>query len=573
MVKVDSLSDSLGFIDYTNNDEFVASQEASNLLISLIEDAIDDQYNDEVLYRSFNEGYAYGEGMFDGVKSVAQDVKRAVGEGWRLVKEMFKKAIQMVKNILRDFFNQQKHVRKLLDDGRRALNERTRRGDLNSSKNIKIITYGTLIDAKLPIDQIYEGSYSEAVAFCLGMLEDILRGVSHETVSNENDLGTKTVNGKPPISNPKKKFGKLINSLFSKIREVERTQEGEEFFKELLENEIKGVENFKNTEWNALLTNMAKRMNRKAKSYLDVPPASIQEVAKYSASMGLYDTNISGYEKDAKDQAKSMNADGVKKVSVPMTSAYDITRAMITSFIGIYTFLKKHDISKRFRNKEKLWDRLLKEIDRIEKSNPGSNPTSGGNAKASSFFNQGNTGYQSVNGDSKGEFSEIFNDIFQEIKYYDGYGEEQAPSPWGKPELNMQNTTEQHETQELGSNNNDPNNNNNDPNNNNNNQNKNKENNKNNEGNNTTSSLTPYVKAFIIGSSQGTMHASIFYNSILKQWNYAFKETISAYYALTKKDEERQSDVAKENVRELNERMQKGAEQNGGENPLDQIPS
>ena len=118
-----------------------AMSEQALLLSDIMMDAINDSINEDIINRAFAEGYdPFAEGMFSGVNSVAADVKRGMSNGMNMIKELFKKAIQMIKNILRDFLNQEKQLYKLIQDMKNALRDRTRNVK-DPRRTMKIITY------------------------------------------------------------------------------------------------------------------------------------------------------------------------------------------------------------------------------------------------------------------------------------------------------------------------------------------------------------------------------------------------------------------------------------------------
>ena len=155
-----------------------AMMENATILSEMICDEIDAEFATMVIEAAYAEGLdPYAEGMFGttfnplgGVRSVARDAKQLIGRGWQFIKDMIKKVIEMIKNILKDFFAAERQVGKLLNDCKKALKERIRE-IRDNNKVMKVITFESLTELNIPIHEAIRGSYSAKLLLMCGLLD------------------------------------------------------------------------------------------------------------------------------------------------------------------------------------------------------------------------------------------------------------------------------------------------------------------------------------------------------------------------------------------------------------------
>lgn len=501
-----------------------AMSEQALLLSDIMMDAINDSINEDIINRAFAEGYdPFAEGMFSGVNSVAADVKRGMSNGMNMIKELFKKAIQMIKNILRDFLNQEKQLYKLIQDMKNALRDRTRNVK-DPRRNMKIITYESLAEASIPINGAPPKSYTEAILFICGLLDQASAGAQGQDTSQ----GAKQLSQKRSVQQVIQDW---LHNWFESVKRLakpwkKQTQQGgsqnqydfahaEKTVTKLIEMQVRGEESQTNKEWMQFLNEMAKAVDSHAKSYMDVTPDAIGSLARMLAAYGLQSDTFND-KKDSKVQVQDFNAVQLEKKNVDANTAYEVTRGLLNDFIDLYVNLNRRKLSRNFKNKEMKLQQMMTKLDRlVDRKNDG-NTQRNFNQSGTSLVDQG----KSMTEKSLGAGSS-YNEIMREVHDY-------MSEAFGEGLFGNNNGTQNYNTDNGNTNNNST------PNN------ANANNNEyggtdNTAGNDpsNTGNLVPYVKAYVVNFSQGTMHCAMFYNAVLKKWNYAVKETLVAYYALT----------------------------------------
>ena len=515
-----SLLEQMGYQGENNKcNPITAMSEQALLLSDIMMDAINDSINEDIINRAFAEGYdPYGEGMFSGVNSVAADIKRGVSNGMGMIKELFKKAIQMIKNILRDFLNQEKQLYKLIQDMKNALRDRTQ-NVRDPKRTMKIITYESLAEASIPINGAPPKSYTEAILFICGLLDQASAGAQGQDTSQ----GAKQLSQKRSIQQVIQDW---IHNWFESVKRLakpwkKQQQQGgtqnqydfahaEKTVTKLIELQIRGEESQTNKEWMQYLNEMAKAIDSKAKSYMDVTPDAIGSLARMLAAYGLQSDAFND-KKDSKVQVQDFNAVQLEKKNVDANNAYEITKGLLNDFIDLYVNLNRRKLSRNFKNKEMKLQQMMTKLDRlVDRKNDG-NANRNFNQSGTSLVDQG----KSMTEKSLGAGSS-YNEIMREVHDYmsEAFGEGLFGNDNGTQNYNnnqpQQSTANNVNNNEYGGTDNTAGN---DPSN--------------------TSNLVPYVKAYVVNFSQGTMHCAMFYNAVLKKWNYAVKETLVAFYALT----------------------------------------
>lgn len=616
-----SLLDKMGYHKVGN--PIIATMENANMLSEMLCDEIDSEFATKVIEAAYAEGLdPYAEGMFGttfnpmgGVRSMARDAKQLVGRGWQFIKDMIKKVIDMIKNILKDFFAAEKQVGKLLNDCKKALNERVR--DIrDNNKVMKVITFNSLSELGIPIHEATRGSYSAKLLLMCGLLdkastqrsnartqsgesyniidEDFdsfgeIRKATNSTykngrpnrgtkpkpdsTNNNNNTNSSSSSGTTKASNEtftseentssngKSEDGENVDTTGQNTGETTTVdQELEDMYNDLKKDisnttntdysnqtqdgknasevapdikdyrnfilaEVKGGRNMSNRDWADLLNEMAKIINAKSRDYLDVNPGMITYVAREMYSYGLYSKKrIQGNEKERKAQANDMNLQKLKRYRLRTPDVYEATSNLLHDFIDLYTELQKQKLSDYFKNKQNALKTLSSKLDRLQNRVNDNNRDGKQNLNnqrgSTAFVDQGrdnnnnqnqntNTGNNNANAQSA-DYIELLNDISK----YSTYGE------------GLFNNTDSNTANNNNSNNNQQNNN----------SNTNSGNGQNIEQDEDTNNLINYVRAYIVGTSQGLMQAASFYNAILKKWNEACRNTIVAYYAVTTTD-------------------------------------
>lgn len=515
-----TLLEQMGYQGENNKcNPITAMSEQALLLSDIMMDAINDSINEDIINRAFAEGYdPFAEGMFSGVNSVAADIKRGISNGMGMIKELFKKAIQMIKNILRDFLNQEKQLYKLIQDMKNALRDRTR-NVRDPKRTMKIITYESLAEASIPINGAPPKSYTEAILFICGLLDQASAGAQGQDTSQ----GAKQLSQKRSIQQVIKDW---IHNWFESVKRLakpwkKQTQQGgtqnqydfahaEKTVTKLIELQIRGEESQTNKEWMLYLNEMAKAVDSHAKSYMDVTPDAIGSLARMLAAYGLQSDAFND-KKDSKVQVQDFNAVQLEKKNVDANTAYEVTRGLLNDFIDLYVNLNRRKLSRSFKNKEMKLQQMMTKLDRlVDRKNDG-NANRNFNQSGTELVNQGKTMTEKSLGAGAS-----YNEIMREVHDYmsEAFGESLFGNNNGTTNANsqpaQQSTANNANNNEYGGTDttagDDPSN---------------------------TSNLVPYVKSYIVNFSQGTMHCAMFYNAVLKKWNYAVKETLVAYYALT----------------------------------------
>lgn len=605
-----------------------AMMENATILSEMMCDEIDAEFSTKVIEASYAEGLdPYAEGMFGttfnplgGVRSVARDAKQLIGRGWQFIKDMIKKVIEMIKNILKDFFAAEKQVGKLLNDCKKALKERIRE-IRDNNKVMKVITFESLTELNIPIHEAIRGSYSAKLLLMCGLLDKAStqrsdaraksgesyyeyeeeldafgegkgKGATNSTYKNgrpkpkpnrpkpnanankNNQQSTENtdqpqnqqdtdntsssgtgktedgqnvdVTGKPTGKTAtvdeeiEDQYNEMKNNIHNENADYSnQTKDGQNAsevspdikdYRNFIMAEVKGGRNMSNRNWADLLNEMAKIVNSKARDYLDVNPGMITYVAREMYSYGLYSKRrIRGNEKERRVQANDLNLQKLTRYRLRAPDVYDVTSNLLRDFVDLYTELQRQKLSDYFKNKQNALNTLSSKLDRLQNRVNDNNRDGKQNLNnqrgSTAFVDQGrntnnnqntntNTGNNNANANNNpnpngqsADYIELLNDIYN----YSPYGE------------GLFNNT--------GSNNN--------TNNNNNGQN----NNSNPSGNGQTveqdedtNNLINYVRAYIVGTSQGLMQAASFYNAILKKWNEACRATIIAFYAVTTTD-------------------------------------
>ena len=587
-----------------------AMMENATILSEIMCDEIDAEFSTKVIEAAYAEGLdPYAEGMFGttfnplgGVRSVARDAKQLVGRGWQFIKDMIKKVIDMIKNILKDFFAAEKQVGKLLNDCKKALKERIRE-IRDNNKVMKVITFESLTELNIPIHEAIRGSYSAKLLLMCGLLDKAStqksdaraksgesyyeyeeeldafgerKGATNSTykygrpkpntnanknnqqstentdqpqnqqdTDNTSSSGTgKTedgqnvdVTGKPtgePTTVEKELedgYNEMKNNIHNQNADYSnQTKDGQNAsevspdikdYRNFIMAEVKGGRNMSNRDWADLLNEMAKIVNSKARDYLDVNPGMITYVAREMYSYGLYSKRrIHGNEKERRVQANDLNLQKLTKYRLRAPDVYDVTSNLLRDFVDLYTELQRQKLSDYFKNKQNALNTLSSKLDRLQNRVNDNNRDGKQNLNnqrgATAFVDQGrnmnnnqntntNTGNNNANPNGQSaDYIELLNDISNYSTYGEGLfnntrssdNKDTRTDTKSDPSGNGQ-TVEQDED---------------------------------------TNNLINYVRAYIVGTSQGLMQAASFYNAILKKWNEACRATIIAFYAVTTTD-------------------------------------
>lgn len=594
-----------------------AMMENATILSEMMCDEIDAEFSTKVIEASYAEGLdPYAEGMFGttfnplgGVRSVARDAKQLVGRGWQFIKDMIKKVIEMIKNILKDFFAAEKQVGKLLNDCKKALKERIRE-IRDNNKVMKVITFESLTELNIPIHEAIRGSYSAKLLLMCGLLDKAstqrsdARAKSGESYNYsyglegfEEGSGKKTTNstyknGRPNKNTDTQTSTQNNNTQQNNNNNTEDTsssngtgktedgqnvdvtgkptgepttveQELEDGYNEMKNNihnqnadysnqtkdgknasevspdikdyrnfimaEVKGGRNMSNRDWADLLNEMAKIVNSKARDYLDVNPGMITYVAREMYSYGLYSKRrIEGNEKERRAQANDLNLQKLTKYRLRAPDVYDVTSNLLRDFVDLYTELQRQKLSDYFKNKQNALNTLSSKLDRLQNrvndNNRDGNKNLNNQRGSTALVDQGrntssnqntntNTGNNNVNNTNNNpnaqsaDYIELLNDISN----YSTYGEGLFNNTGSTNNTGTQTDTQQNNNSNPG-------------------------NGQTVEQDEDTNNLINYVRAYIVGTSQGLMQAASFYNAILKKWNEACRATIIAFYAVTTTD-------------------------------------
>lgn len=574
-----------------------AMMENATILSEMLCDEIDAEFATNVIEAAYAEGLdPYAEGMFGttfnplgGVRSVARDAKQLVGRGWQFIKDMIKKVIDMIKNILKDFFAAEKQVGKLLNDCKKALKERIRE-IRDNNKVMKVITFESLTELNIPIHEAIRGSYSAKLLLMCGLLDKAstqksdARAKSGEsynysygldgfgeamnnngqqsqnnTQKTENTEDTSSSNGTgktedgqnvdvtgKPTGEPATVETELedgYNEMKNNIHNVNvdysnQTKDGQNAsevspdikdYRNFIMAEVKGGRNMSNRDWADLLNEMAKIVNSKARDYLDVNPGMITYVAREMYSYGLYSKRrIEGNEKERRAQANDLNLQKLTKYRLRAPDVYDVTSNLLRDFVDLYTELQRQKLSDYFKNKQNALNTLSSKLDRLQNrvndNNRDGNKNLNNQRGSTAFVDQGrntssnqntntNTGNNNANNTNNNpnaqsaDYIELLNDISN----YSTYGEGLFNNTGSTNNTGTQTDTQQNNNSNPG-------------------------NGQTVEQDEDTNNLINYVRAYIVGTSQGLMQAASFYNAILKKWNEACRATIIAFYAVTTTD-------------------------------------
>lgn len=589
-----------------------AMMENATILSEMMCDEIDAEFSTKVIEAAYAEGLdPYAEGMFGttfnplgGVRSVARDAKQLIGRGWQFIKDMIKKVIEMIKNILKDFFAAEKQVGKLLNDCKKALKERIRE-IRDNNKVMKVITFESLTELNIPIHEAIRGSYSAKLLLMCGLLDKAstqrsdARAKSGEsynysygldgfgegskkttnstykngrpnqgtqtqngTQQNNNDNNNSTedtsssgtgktedgqnvdVTGKPTGKTAtvdeeiEDQYNEMKNNIHNQNADYSnQTNDGQKAsevspdikdYRNFIMAEVKGGRNMSNRDWVDLLNEMAKIVNSKARDYLDVNPGMITYVAREMYSYGLYSKRrIEGNEKERRAQANDLNLQKLTRYRLKAPDVYDVTSNLLRDFVDLYTELQRQKLSDYFKNKQNALNTLSSKLDRLQnrvndnnrdgKQNlnnqrgsialvdQGRNTNNNQNTNTNIGNNNANNTNNNPNAQSS-DYIELLNDISN----YSTYGEGLFNNTGSNNSTNTQNGTQ--------------------------NNNSNPGNGQTVEQDEDTNNLINYVRAYIVGTSQGLMQAASFYNAILKKWNEACRATIIAFCAVTTTD-------------------------------------
>lgn len=578
-----------------------AMMENATILSEMLCDEIDAEFATKVIETAYAEGFdPYAEGMFGttfnplgGVRSVARDAKQLVGRGWQFIKDMIKKVIDMIKNILKDFFAAEKQVGKLLNDCKKALKERIRE-IRDNNKVMKVITFESLTELNIPIHEAIRGSYSAKLLLMCGLLDKAstqksdARAKSGEsynysygldgfgeamnnngqqsqnnTQKTENTEDTSSSNGTgktedgqnvdvtgKPTGEPATVETELedgYNEMKNNIHNVNvdysnQTKDGQNAsevspdikdYRNFIMAEVKGGRNMSNRDWADLLNEMAKIVNSKARDYLDVNPGMITYVAREMYSYGLYSKRrIEGNEKERRAQTNDLNLQKLTRYRLKAPDVYDVTSNLLRDFVDLYTELQRQKLSDYFKNKQNALNTLSSKLDRLQNrvndNNRDGNKILNNQRGSTAFVDQGrntssnqntNTNTGNNNANNAANASKNPNPNAQSADYIELLNDISNYSTYGEGLFNNTN---------KGTNNSDD---------------KTQDDKSNPSGNGQTvqqdedtNNLINYVRAYIVGTSQGLMQAASFYNAILKKWNEACRATIIAFYAVTTTD-------------------------------------
>ena len=572
-----------------------AMMENATILSEMMCDEIDAEFATNVIEAAYAEGLdPYAEGMFGttfnplgGVRSIARDAKQLIGRGWQFIKDMIKKVIEMIKNILKDFFAAEKQVGKLLNDCKKALKERIRE-IRDNNKVMKVITFESLTELNIPIHEAIRGSYSAKLLLMCGLLdkastqksdaraksgesynysyglygfrEDEKPNTQTDAQQNNNNSTEDTssngtgktedgknidVTGKPtgePTTVEKELedgYNEMKNNIHNQNADYSnQTKDGKNAsevspdikdYRNFIMAEVKGGRNMSNRDWADLLNEMAKIVNSKARDYLDVNPGMITYVAREMYSYGLYSKRrIEGNEKERRAQANDLNLQKLTKYRLRAPDVYDVTSNLLRDFVDLYTELQRQKLSDYFKNKQNALNTLSSKLDRLQNrvndNNRDGNKNLNNQRGTTAFVDQGrnmnnnqntntNTGNNNANNTNNNpnaqsaDYIELLNDISN----YSTYGEGLFNNTGSTNSTGTQTDTQQNNNSNPG-------------------------NGQTVEQDEDTNNLINYVRAYIVGTSQGLMQAASFYNAILKKWNEACRATIIAFYAVTTTD-------------------------------------
>lgn len=587
-----SLLDKMGYHKVGN--PIIATMENANILSEMLCDEIDSEFATKIIETAYAEGFdPYAEGMFGttynpmgSVRSIARDAKQLVGRGWQMIKDMIKKIIEMIANILKDFFASEKQVGKMLNDAKKAVNSRVREIKDNN-KTMKVVTFNSLSELGIPIHEATRGSYSAKLLLMCGLLDKASTQRNNQTAQsgesynsygeydnpyknreknvnpNNNNQNNNDNSNTDNSSNGKSTDGQDVDTTGQSTGEPTSVdKEIEDGYNELKKNisnpdinpdysnqangknasevapdlkdyrnfilaEVKGGRNMSNRDWANLLSEMAKIVNSRAKDYLDVNPGMITYVAREMYSYGLYSKKrIQGTAKERNAQANDLNLKQLRKFNMRASDVYDVTSNLLRDFIDLYTELQKQKLSDYFKNKQNALKTLSSKLDRLQSRVNDNNRDGKQNLNnqrgATALVDQGrnngnnqnqntNTGNNNANANAQSaDYIELLNDISN----YSTYGEGLFGNNNSNNTNNNQNQNNNNSNQQQNSNND----------------------NQNVQADEDTNNLINYVRAYIVGTSQGLMQAASFYNAILKKWNEACRNTLVAYYAVTTND-------------------------------------
>lgn len=571
-----SILDKMGYDKISNNpNPITAMMENANMMSEILCEEIDIEFSTQIIEAAYAEGFnPYGEGLFEnkvfgGVRSMAKDAKSYIGRGWQFIKDMIKKVIDMIKNILKDFFAAEKQVGKLLNDCKKALNERVR--DIkDQNKSMKVIAFNSLSELGIPIHEATRGSYSAKLLLMCNLLEkaSTQRHAQQESFNDYTMYGeagenntTDNNNGQSGGGNGKSEDGEDVDTTGQNTGNPstvdDETNDGYKKFKEDISNanpdysnqtkdgkasevapdlkdyrnfvmaEVKGGTNMSNRDWADLLNEMAKVVNHRSRDFLDVAPGMITFVAREMYSYGLYSNKrIKGNEKERKAQEHDMNLQKLRKFRLKAPDVYMLTSNMLRDFVELYTELQKQKLSTYFKNKQNALNTLSSKLDRLQQRVNDNNRDGKSNLNnqrgATPLVNQGrqnntNNNTNTTTGNNNANANNTNQGSSQSADYIELLSDIQNYSPYGEGIFSGSNTSTNTNTDDQ------------------------KTDNPNNNGQNVqqdedTNNLIEYVRAYIVGTSQGLMQAASFYNSILKKWNEACRSTIVAYYAVTSND-------------------------------------
>lgn len=533
----------LNDMGYSVQSHYSALGEDALILSDIILTSVENDLNNQIIDAAYSEGFdPFGEGLFDGsvstaIRSGAQNVKNMAADGWRMLKELFKKAIQMIKNILKEFFNQEKQVGKLIQDINNALKDR-QRNIRDENKIMDVITYESLAEAKVPIHACLADSYTEGVMAVMNLLDGIdtanRSGAASESsylwdewkeenlpfygkgeASNNNNGGNYSKDGKNVngnfnnniIKNLMDYIKRRVQSFMSKFKgNNNQIKLNQKLMEDWLNKEIKGEDSLTNAEWRSMLDTIAKIVNSSARNYMDIQPNVLQEFIKFRSSYGLYGDSMIGTEKQANQQKNELNLVQFDKRKVAANDVFELTTNMLNDFLQLYRAIQKRKLSKYFDIKGKNLDMLMRKLDslanRMQSAQSSTNTNNSNfNDRNTATINQGATD----NNGGKAE-SEEMKELLADINNF-GFGEGLFDSS-GNPNNSNDNSG-------------------------NNNQNNANQTAQKSDNPDDTANMLPYIKGYIVGYSQGTMQAATFYNAVLKKWNEACRRTLVAYYAVT----------------------------------------
>lgn len=574
-----------------------AMMENATILSEMMCDEIDAEFSTKVIEAAYAEGLdPYAEGMFGttfnplgGVRSVARDAKQFIGRGWQFIKDMIKKVIDMIKNILKDFFAAEKQVGKLLNDCKKALKERIRE-IRDNNKVMKVITFESLTELNIPIHEAIRGSYSAKLLLMCGLLdkastqksdaraksgesynysyglygfrEDEKPNTQTDAQQNNNNStedtssnGTgKTEDGKnidvtgKPTGEPatvdnelQDGYNEMKNNIHNQnVDYSNQTKDGKNAsevspdikdYRNFIMAEVKGGRNMSNRDWADLLNEMAKIVNSKARDYLDVNPGMITYVAREMYSYGLYSKRrIEGNEKERRAQANDLNLKKLTKYRLRTPDVYDVTSNLLRDFVDLYTELQRQKLSDYFKNKQNALNTLSSKLDRLQNrvndNNRDGNKNLNNQRGSTALVDQGrntssnqntNTNTGNNNANNAANASKNPNPNAQSADYIELLNDISNYSTYGEGLFNNTRSSDNKDTRTDTKS---------DP----------SGNGQTVEQDEDTNNLINYVRAYIVGTSQGLMQAASFYNAILKKWNEACRATIIAFYAVTTTD-------------------------------------